>query len=767
MAKPWAEVANSEGYKALAPDQQEAARNQYFEQVVKPRAPQDKLDEVRSQFDAATRQQQAPQLSNEEDAARNMAAYQAEKGSPVQATKSEIDSGKPEPKLKLPEARPSNARVFLNSLVKGAASVPDMMAAVQPTNFVRMASDAAQGKPVELMPHTAADAAQAVGAINPEFEPQDQSQRYIDAAGKGIGAGIVGGIPMGVKSAVVGGISGLTGNEVNQLGVETGHPVLGLIGGLVTGGATGVGVGKALGAQGATPAREAEQFVRDKVAGKSGDIINNITIQLQKEGIDFSKLPAAVKDQVEKYAQDALITGKATADDISMGARQAILNNLPKPMTGTKGQLSNNFHLQDAERTIADTWLGGQLKNKFESDSKGLIENLDALKAKTGGIADSANSFGVSLRGDVEGKAKASMENVRAAYKNAKETVGDNMATMGDDALAWMQENTGVTGVDSLISKAKGMGAVVEKTAEDGTKILVAQPVPIKKLSDLRSFASKSSKDGGTAGFMAGGFKGMVDEAIEAQGGDLYKQAANLRRQHALTYESGSKVVSNILKGKQGSETDSGIATEKLFNNSVVNGSIDDVKNLYSFLLKDKNTRDQGIQQIKNVRAMTTEYLKQAATKEGNSEDFMMGAFENAIKKLGGEDKIRAIYGDKGFQEINNFKQAAQILQKQRAASAKGSPTAARMANLFSTLEKVLEKVPAVGAPLAKVSAVTRQASQAKNALVDPLSSMAKEASKKAGRTPLSELQMSGIEGVDSVLAPYTASKNYMTDSGR
>lgn len=55
MAKPWAEVANSDAYKALAPEQQEAARNQYFDTVVAPRAPQDKIESVRAQFDSATR----------------------------------------------------------------------------------------------------------------------------------------------------------------------------------------------------------------------------------------------------------------------------------------------------------------------------------------------------------------------------------------------------------------------------------------------------------------------------------------------------------------------------------------------------------------------------------------------------------------------------------------------------------------------------------------------------------------------------------------
>ena len=78
MAKPWAEVANSEGYKALAPEQQEAARNQYFDTVVAPRAPQDKIDAVRAQFDSATKPQAAPATSVEQDVLANRQAAMQE-----------------------------------------------------------------------------------------------------------------------------------------------------------------------------------------------------------------------------------------------------------------------------------------------------------------------------------------------------------------------------------------------------------------------------------------------------------------------------------------------------------------------------------------------------------------------------------------------------------------------------------------------------------------------------------------------------------------
>ena len=60
MAKPWAEVKQSDAFKALSSNDQEDARNEYFQQVVAPQVPTADLATVRGQFDADT----APTVSN-------------------------------------------------------------------------------------------------------------------------------------------------------------------------------------------------------------------------------------------------------------------------------------------------------------------------------------------------------------------------------------------------------------------------------------------------------------------------------------------------------------------------------------------------------------------------------------------------------------------------------------------------------------------------------------------------------------------------------
>src|SRR3974390_3087047 len=53
--KTWAEVEQSQAYQAMAPEDRDAARGQYFDQVVAPQVPQADRAAARQQFDHATR----------------------------------------------------------------------------------------------------------------------------------------------------------------------------------------------------------------------------------------------------------------------------------------------------------------------------------------------------------------------------------------------------------------------------------------------------------------------------------------------------------------------------------------------------------------------------------------------------------------------------------------------------------------------------------------------------------------------------------------
>lgn len=61
MAQPWSQVEQSDQFKQLPPEEQWKARNQYFDEVVAPKVPQDKLNDVKQQFIKDTNPTMQPQ----------------------------------------------------------------------------------------------------------------------------------------------------------------------------------------------------------------------------------------------------------------------------------------------------------------------------------------------------------------------------------------------------------------------------------------------------------------------------------------------------------------------------------------------------------------------------------------------------------------------------------------------------------------------------------------------------------------------------------
>jgi len=60
MAKKWSDVAGSPAFQALSLEEQEEARNQYFESIVAPQVPEEDLPVVRDQFLSTTSLPKAP-----------------------------------------------------------------------------------------------------------------------------------------------------------------------------------------------------------------------------------------------------------------------------------------------------------------------------------------------------------------------------------------------------------------------------------------------------------------------------------------------------------------------------------------------------------------------------------------------------------------------------------------------------------------------------------------------------------------------------------
>lgn len=416
-------------------------------------------------------------------------------------------------------------------------------------------------------------------------------------------------------------------------------------------------------------------------------IQNNVLFAIQEAGIDYSGLNKAARSQIDDYIK-AATAGGVSPDDAAAVARKALLENLPVPIkSATKGQLTQDFQQKQLERIAADsvpTPAGRELRTAFETQPSKLVENIESITQRSGGIASGPADFGADFRKFITGQYSKAKQSTSAAYKAAEKETGNLPAQFTDNEIQWLTGNQGFPGVSALTQKAKSLGIVDFDEAGN----LIPKKTTFRNLAQLRSAASNMTKGGGQEAHYGGEFKRVIDSIFDDYGSSLYKQASSKRREQGITFESGAKIISDLIKKKSGSEIDDAISDERIFNRAVINSSVDDIKKLTDFLSKRG-----GESQIKNIQAMTSDYLKGIATNQGrNPEKFADAAVWNAIKNMGGMEKLKAIYGPKGAKEFEDLMKASKILQDQGGFAAGGSQTASRAALLANNLFKFLDK---------------------------------------------------------------------------
>lgn len=445
-----------------------------------------------------------------------------------------------------------------------------------------------------------------------------------------------------------------------------------------------------------------------KQALQSPQINIQVDNYLANSGIDLTGLSNEAQKKAREFAALAVTSGaKVNPDEI---VRQSVLDSLPVPMQGTKGQLGQQFAQQDNERVLADVPLvGAKLRDTFEQQRGQLGENFDALINQTRGTATSSKEMGAGLQGEALKRYSAAKAATKAAYQEADAVAGDTLGKPSNEIINWLDQNQGFDDVGGLITKAKKLGII----STDDAGNLVAGEAPLKNFYELRKTISAKSVNNGSLAEA----KNLVDNTFDAYGGELYGKAAGLRRTQGTTFESGTKAVQDIVKLKAGS-TDLKTAPDDVFQRYVISGNRDDLINLKKLVYSgDKDARKAGLQQFENVKKQTLQYLKDASVKDTNGKsNFTIAGLEQAYNRIG-KDNLEEILGKGGLKQLDDLVKAANITQKQQPRLASNSATASRLASMAMSIFNILDKVPVVGAAAKPIGNVVVKGAQASNAL--------------------------------------------------
>lgn len=459
------------------------------------------------------------------------------------------------------------------------------------------------------------------------------------------------------------------------------------------GGAIGQKVGSIVGNQLAKAAQRRASVETSLTAQELPDI----QAALAKSGIDFDGLSDAAKNNVAKYYRQAINTGGEIAPDEA--ARAALLASLPKPIKGTKGQLSQNYVQQEREALLSDSgFFGEKFRSAREQQRQLVSDNFDELTKATGGEGVNLQRVGENYRGGLQSLYDAEKANVSGLYKQAEEAAGGKVVA-APQLVKWFEENAGLEGVDALAGRAKALGIIGER---DGR--YVARPVELKRLNELRKTATAATLDGGTKGYYAGGLKSQVDDLFEQLGGAEYKTAIAARREMGRKF-GGSEAVAKLLEMKNMYRGTDKVSDEKVFNSLLFSGSNKELRHAVSL----------GAD-VKDLRAAAIQHLKDKGMEEVNGKMIIRPATMKRELERIGQDKLKTLLGPEMAAKINDVVTAAQILERKQPSLAGGSQTASRLANMGNMFINLLDKVPAVGPALKHTAKAAQAATHAKAA---------------------------------------------------
>lgn len=412
----------------------------------------------------------------------------------------------------------------------------------------------------------------------------------------------------------------------------------------------------------------------------------------EKLGIDWRSIPEDVQKTLIGVAEDAKALDKLDAPAL---ARQIQLRQLPVPIDeATAGQLTRDPVQLRNEGNVAATKAGEPIRQVHANQNQKILENLDVLKGRTRGRAETPEQVGMSVQDQaLRAKLDLKKKEVSDKYK-AAEQAGELQGLVSPapvvQTLNKAIDKSHYGWVESWLKKNE----VQSKTPGGAT---VTRKMSLKEMEALRQEAVAKAMNGGTEGYYAGKLIEAIDKATEGAGGKLYKEARKARREQAMEFEEQG-AVARLVDNK--SRTDRSVALEDTWRKTVLGGSLDDIRAVKRSLLTggDRKTRAAGKQAWRDIKAQTMQFIKDEATKsvaldERGNPSVTPAAMKRAIDKIGSE-KMDEIFGPGTARRVNNLLEATRTLKTEPPAIHKGSST---LSNILSFLERGLGRLPVVG----------------------------------------------------------------------
>jgi len=377
--------------------------------------------------------------------------------------------------------------------------------------------------------------------------------------------------------------------------------------------------------------------------------------------------------------------------------RKVTAESLRVPVRLTKGQITREQGQQQFEIEAAKTYPEGPGKPLVQRQietNQNILRNFDQYLDATGSeVAGLLRPVGQVVDDALVKQANAAKEKINDAYAKARAS-GETKALVPYDRIVNYVNDQGPTTKDKL---APILGAVEDQLAKNDPK--GTGMVSIDALEDIYKFINANAQEGTPNAVQGRQLKSLINASTEGAGGDLYREARKLRADFGRKFEDAG-AVDKLLRTKPGTN-DRAVAFEDVFRHSILDGSLDDTRNIALLL---KKGGPEGQQAWKELQGQTIEYIREQATRsiqrdaQGNPVP-SASAMDRVVRNLDADGKLDYIFGKKGAQEIRDLRDTTlNVYSPVRGAANESNTSSALVRALQGISQSPIGQVPGVRA---------------------------------------------------------------------
>jgi len=287
--------------------------------------------------------------------------------------------------------------------------------------------------------------------------------------------------------------------------------------------------------------------------------------------------------------------------------RMAQAQGLPVPVELTRGAATRDAEQLAFEKEQIFGELGGPLRRRAEENNLQALQNFDRLIDMTGAETPDITATGNAVINALTTGYKAAKNRVNVAYKRA-DAAGETQEPVSYAEIVDYINQQPPTTVSQIAPILRTVSEQLRINDPDGTGM-----VRLRDLEEVRKLINKNTQYGTPNAAYGGELKGLIDQATEGKGGELYQQARKLRIEQARKFENRaivSRLVSNIKN-----MDDPKVAADKVFKRSILDGSPEEIKFLRQTL---RTSGASGRQAWSELQGATVRHLQEVATQGVN-----------------------------------------------------------------------------------------------------------------------------------------------------